>query len=148
MNQENESIGFLVVNVKTANGALPVENAYVSIYASSSLDQNGAPTTSSSDVIYNLTTDKNGKTPKVALHTKDKSLSLSPENSIPYESYNIFVSADGYYDTSFLNVPIFQGITALQGVNLIPLSEFASPNDYIPNSQRRYNETIANYRTN
>ncbi len=142
MNQENESIGFLIVNVKTANGALPVENAQVTVYGASELDANGAPTLSDSDVIYTLTTDRNGKTQKVALTTKDKNLSLTPDTKVPYESYNIFVTADGYYDSSYINVPIFQGITALQGVNLIPLSEFASPNDYIPNSQRRYNETM------
>ena len=140
MKQENESIGFLVVNTKTANGALPIENANVTIYGNSPLDENGAPALLDSDVIYNLTTDKNGKTPKVSLKTQNKNLSLSPENTLPYDTYNIFVSADGYYDNSYLNVPIFQGITSLQGVNLIPLSEFASPNDYIPNSQRSYNE--------
>lgn len=142
MNQENDSIGFLVVNVKTANGALPVENAHVTIYGISEIDGNGAPTISDSDIIYSLTTDKSGKTQKVALPTKDKSLSLSPDNKLPYEAYNVFVTSDGYYDSSYINVPVFQGITSLQGVNLIPLSEFASPNDYIPNSQRRYNETI------
>ncbi|MBO5338311.1 MAG: hypothetical protein J6A96_01275 [Clostridia bacterium] len=140
MKQENESIGFLVVNVKTANGALPVENANVTIYGSGKLDENGTPALLDSDIIFNLTTDRNGKTPKVSLHTKDRNLSLSPENTIPYDTYNIFVSADGYYDNSYLNVPIFQGITSLQGVNLIPLSEFSAPNDYIPNSQRSYNE--------
>ena len=140
MNQENESIGFLAVNVKTANGAIPVENAHVTVYGTSELDENGAPTLSDSDVIYTLVTDKNGKTTKVALPAKDKNLSLSPSNKAPYKTYNVFVTKDGYYDSSYINVPIFQGITSLQGVNLIPLSEFAAPNDYIPNSQRRYIE--------
>ena len=141
MNQENEGIGFLIVNVKTANGAFPLENAHVTIYGASELDQNGAPTLSDSDVIYSLTTDKNGKTQKVALPAKDKALSLSPENKTPYNTYNVFVTKDGYYDSSYINVPVFQGINSLQSVNLIPLTAFAAPNDYIPNSQRRYIET-------
>ncbi len=142
MNTQNESIGFLIVNVKTANGALPVENATVTIYASSPLDEGGAPTLLRSDVVYTLKTDRNGKTEKVALGTKNKELSLSPDNPIPYDSYNITVNADGYYDSSYLGVPIFQGVTSIQGVNLIPLSEFASPTDYIPNSQRQYKESM------
>lgn len=144
MNTQNESIGFLIVNVKTANGALPVEGASVTVYASNPLDGNGGASMLNSNIIYTLTTDQSGKTQKVALSTKNKDLSLTPDNPVPYESYNISVNADGFYDSSYLNVPVFQGVTSLQGVNLIPLSEFASPNDYIPNSQRQYKESSMN----
>ncbi len=140
MKIENESIGFLIVNVNTANGALPLEGARVTIYASSPTD--GANL--DSNIIYTLKTDKNGKTEKVALQTKSKELSLSSSNPIPYDSYNITVTRDGYYDSSYLGVPIFQGITSLQNASLIPLSEFASPTDYIPNSQRQYKENYPN----
>ena len=91
-----------------------------------------------------IKTDKNGKTEKVALQTKSKDLSLSSQNPFPYDSYNITVTSDGYYDSSYLGVPIFQGITSIQNASLIPLSEFASPNDYIPNSQRQYKESTPN----
>ena len=143
MNTQNDSIGFLIVNVKTANGALPVEGAHVTIYASP-IDESGNASMLNSNIVYTLTTDISGKTPKVALATKNKNLSLTPDNPIPYESYNIAVSADGFYDSNYLNVPVFQGITSLQGANLIPLSEFSSPNDYIPNSQRQYKESSMN----
>lgn len=141
MNNQSEEIGFLAVNVKTANGALPVENAIVSIYGVSLLDDAGAPTLSSSDVIFNLKTDKSGKTQTIALPSVSKELSLSAGNYKPYLGYNIYVTSDGYYDSTYLNVPVFQGITSLQEVILIPLSEFASPTDPIPNSQRRYIES-------
>ena len=144
MNQSNDSIGFLLANVKTANGALPIEGATVTIYGGSTLNQDGSPSFLRNNIIYTLKTDKNGKTEKVALSTKSKDLSLSPDNPIPYDSYNITVTADGFYDASYLGVPVFQGITSLQGANLIPLSEFASPNDYIPNSQRQYKESSMN----
>ncbi|MBO5092498.1 MAG: hypothetical protein J6C61_08460 [Clostridia bacterium] len=141
MNIQGDEIGFLTVDVKTANGALPVENAQVTIY-NSARDTEKDPSSLSSDVIYNLTTDRSGKTQKVALKTKSAQLSQSPDEKIPFMSYNISVNADGFYDNSYLNVPIFQGITSIQEVLLIPLSEFASPTDPIPNSQRQYLESI------
>lgn len=141
MNIQGDEIGFLTVDVKTANGALPVENAQVTIY-NSARDTEKDPSSLSSDVIYNLTTDRSGKTQKVALKTKSAQLSQSPDEKIPFMSYNISVNADGFYDNSYLNVPIFQGITSIQEVFLIPLSEFASPTDPIPNSQRQYLESI------
>lgn len=140
MVNENESIGFLTVAVKTANGALPIENASVVIYGHSELDENSVPLENPSDVIYSLKTNRNGLTERVALQTKPKELSEVPGNLYPYLSYNIFVTADGYYDSSYINVPIFQGINSLQPVNLIPLSEFSSPQDIVPNNGRSYNE--------
>ena len=142
MNNSNEEIGFLVVNVKTANGALPIENANVTIFANETPKENTGAALIDSDVIYNLKTDISGKTPKVALNTKSKSLSQSPENLFPYLTYNIYVTKDGYYDSTYLNVPIFQGVTSLQEADLIPLSEFASPTDPIPNSARQYKESM------
>ncbi|MBQ7907524.1 MAG: hypothetical protein IJ309_06070 [Clostridia bacterium] len=136
----DESIGFLTVAVKTANGALPIENASVAIYGHSELDENDIPNQNPSDVIYSLRTDRNGLTEKVALKTKPKELSEVPGNEFPYLGYNIFISADGYYDSAYVNVPIFQGVTSIQPVNLIPLSEFSAPNDIVPNDGRSYNE--------
>lgn len=144
MNTQNESIGFLIVNVNTANGALPVEDAMVTIYSSNMSSGSEENQFLESNIIYTLKTNKSGKTEKVALQTKSKNLSLSPMTPIPYDSYNITITADGFYDSSYLGVPIFQGITSLQNVSLIPLSEFASPNDYIPNSQRQYKESNFN----
>ena len=138
MINSSDEIGFLIVNVKTANGALPVEGASVTIYAN---EIKNDELLLDSDVIYNLKTDTNGKTPKVALKTKNKDLSLSYENSFPYLTYNVYVTKDGYYDSTYLEVPIFQGITSLQDADLIPLSEFASPTDPIPNSTRQYKES-------
>ena len=131
-----ESIGFLQVAVKSASGALPVENAQVSIYKYGKEEgaQNG-------DLIYSLITNENGLTSKVALETKDKKLSLAPGNINPYSTYNIYVRRDGYYDSSHLNVPIFQGITAIQPVELIPIIEYGSRDDDYPNANRRFNET-------
>ena len=140
MNIENDYIGFLTTIVSTANGALPIRNANVTIY-----ERGEGEEKSPSDVIYQLTTDISGRTEKVALNTKSKDLSTSPDNNLPFLSYDIYVNADGYYDASFFNVPIFQGISSLQNVHLIPLSEFSSFDDFVPNEGRFYSEATGKY---
>ena len=132
----SESIGFLVVEAKTANGALPVEGAKVSVYEYS---QNGDDTGGA--LLYSVLTDQDGKTVKLALGAKSKSLSMSPGNKNPFSVYNIIVEKEGYYDNSYINAPIFQGITSVQPVDLIPLLENAKPNDDFPNTTRRFVET-------
>ena len=142
MSTTNDKIGFLVVNVKTANGALPIENAQVTVFNALPAEAKDPTTLSKTDVIYTLKSDISGKTEKVALKTKDKELSQTPSSSYPYSNYNIFVNADGYYDSEFINVPIFEGITSLQNVYLIPVSEFSVPTDDIPIADRRYIESM------
>ena len=125
MNNENDSIGFLEVVVKTAGGALPLENARVSIY----------------EYLPENETGENGKTPRVALPTKDKSLSLTFGNKSPYTVYNIGVSKDGYYNNNYLKVPLFQGVSSIQPVELSPLYEYAQADDDFPDWGRRFVET-------
>jgi hypothetical protein len=138
MNMENltDDIGFLAVTVRTSNGALPIENAKVSIYEN--YENGGA--NSNGHLIYSLRTNEFGQTEKVALPTKSSSLSLEPGNFHPFTSYNIFVSSEGYFDSDVINVPIFQGITSLQPINLIPVSEFANPTDDVPFNDSRFVE--------
>ena len=137
MNLENEHIGFLEVVVKTANGALPIEGATVNIYEYTTRDEEARK----GNLLFSLFTDENGKAPKVALPAKDKALSQSYGNKIPYAAYNILVTKDGFYDNSYINVPVFQGVTSIQPVSLIPLAEYANPQDDYPSSSRRYIET-------
>ena len=132
MNRNTQNLGFLIVEAKTANGALPIENALVYIYKND---------TENNDVLYSLRTDNNGRTQKIALETKDKNLSMSPGNEIPFSTYNIVIRADGYYYSSKSNVPVFEGITSIQTANLIPLSEYADPNSQNPDSIGRYLNT-------
>ena len=140
MKNQNEDFGFLSVNVKTANGALPIENANVTVYSAPPPSLNNEPAMSETDVVYSLKSDRNGKTQTVVLKAKPADLSKTPDEKFPFLAYNILVTKDGYYDSTYLNVPIFQGITSLQDVYLIPLSEFSSPTDPVPNSSRQYQE--------
>ena len=137
MNSNNTDIGFLIVNARTANGAIPIENALVSIYENKK-GENGAM--ENGYLLYTLKTNSLGQTEKIALPTKSSSLSLVPGNDRPFYSYNVFVSSEGYFDSDVINAPVFQGITSIQPVNLIPLSEYSSPNDYSPSQDNRFVE--------
>ena len=134
---QNNDIGFLIVTVRTANGAIPIENALVSIYENKKGD-NGAM--ANGYLLYTLKTNSLGQTEKIALPAKSSSLSLEPGNNRPFYSYNIFVSSEGYFDSDIINAPVFQGITSIQPINLIPLSEYSSPNDYSPSQDNRFVE--------
>lgn len=136
MENLTDEIGFLAVTVRTSNGAIPIENAKVSIYENN--DNGGA--NSNGHLIYSLRTNNFGQTEKIALPTKSMSLSLEPGNLQPFTSYNIFVSSEGYFDSDVINVPIFQGVTSLQPINLIPVSEFANPTDDVPFYDSRFVE--------
>ena len=61
-----------------------------------------------------------GKTETVRLPAPNKALSLSPGNELPYSSYDVRVSKDGYLDSIFYDVPVFEGITSIQSVVLKP----------------------------
>ncbi|MBQ8393166.1 MAG: hypothetical protein IJX51_05270 [Clostridia bacterium] len=133
MNEATNAIGFLIVEAVTANGALPVADAMVHIFEYGEDDPD-----ISDDAIYSLRTDRSGRTDKLALEAKDKELSLSPDNTKPFSSYSIIVNADGYYESEKINIPIFQGITSIQAVNLIPLSEFSDPYSPTPDTLGRF----------
>lgn len=134
MNQE--SIGFLEVTAKTASGALPVEGAKVSIYEYLP-SEDGA----NGKLLYSIITDEDGRTPRLALGTKNKELSMTPGNKNPFSVYNISVEREGFYNNRYVNVPIFQGVTSIQPVELIPLSEYGLSDDDYPSNGRRFVET-------
>ncbi len=141
MENFDDAIGFLTVNVRTANGAIPIEGALVNIYKNLEIKNGNKDTTNANGhLIYSMRTNNSGQTEKVALPTKNANLSLSPGNIHPFMSYNVFASKEGYFDSDVINMPIFQGITSVQPINLIPLSEFANPNDDIPSSDSRFVE--------
>ena len=129
----NENIGFLEVAVKTADGALPVPDANVNIYEYLPVNREGEGGT----LLFSLRTDENGNTPRVALKTKSKALSMTPEGKDPYTTYSVTVTKDGFYDASYINTPVFEGITSVQPSFLIPVLEFSRGNDDLPISGRR-----------
>lgn len=107
--------GFLTVNSRTALGALPVRGARVHVTG------NGV------DAIFY--TDSSGATGKIVLPAPQPAASLTPEeDGAPFASYDIEVSADGYYTVLSRAVPVFPGITSVQNVNLIPVAAYGFEN--------------------
>jgi hypothetical protein len=57
---------------------------------------------------------------------------MSPGNGKGYESYGLTVTKEGYYRQEYVNVPIFEGITAIQTADLIPLPDNGQTDNAIP----------------
>ena len=117
---ENESFGYLLVKVSTARGAIPLENAYVSVRGT---------TAESSSIIYSLRTDSSGLTPRITLPTPPKSLSQAPNNSTPFSLWDIDVFSDGFITAHYMSVPVYPEITSIQAADLIPLPEGFAPSE-------------------
>ena len=113
--QNDQNYGRLVVRVSAASGAVPVSGATVIIRSS----QNEPPVT----VLASLITDESGLTEPILVVTPPVSESLSPGGRQPFAEISTEVSADGYFTSSNLNIPIYPGITSIQPVTLIPLPD-------------------------
>ena len=77
----------LRVLVTTALGALPLENAIVSV--STVPDESGMRT-----LLHSVTTDSGGMTPVMVLDTPPRSNSLNPDGGPPFAVYTVEISAD------------------------------------------------------
>lgn len=109
--------GYIVVNVFTARGALPIEGALVTIIGD---DKEGR------GVYATVRTNKNGNTPKIPLPAPCVEKSLKPDNLKPYATYIIEIDQDGYYSQSKISVSVFCGITSIQPAELSPIESYNS----------------------
>ncbi len=140
MNREIEpGYGYMIVRVTTARGAIPLEGAQVFV-------QNYLPegNEGKGDIIAAYKTGRSGLTERFALPAPPRALSMSPGNGKSYSTYNLTVSSEGYSTRSYINVPVFEGITAIQNVDMIPLSEngqtdrFAQKSNIFVESENQY----------
>ena len=116
--------GYLIVQVTTARGAIPLEGARVDIRSyedesTSSPDRRG-------DVVASLISGRDGNTVRIPLSAPPKAYAASPGNGRPYALYQAEVSMEGFFDQTYIGIPIFDGITAIQPAVLIPLPENGS----------------------
>ena len=129
-----DGMGYLIVRVFTAGGAIPLSGATVLVKSN---EENG----NRGDLIATLLTDRNGNTERIALPAPSRELSLSSGNIRPYATYNVEAYLDRYQQKDFYALPVFDGITSIQTVELIPLPENGRENNNDP-----YNVSI--YETN
>ncbi len=115
-NISDGSFGFLRFAVGSADNTIPQAGATVYVYTD---PENGSDGT----LLYTLVSNEDGLTDTVTLPTPPLSESFSPEYPKPYSTYNVFVTKNGFYPTEGRTVPLFPGITSIQPINLIPLSE-------------------------
>ena len=140
MNRElpMESEGYLVVHVTTARGSIPLEGASVSIRANED-----AESTPRADIFYATTTNRDGNTERITLSAPPRENSMSPSEVPPFSTYHLEVRREGYGMQSFVALPIFEGITAIQPVDLIPLSEDGTSNLLRPEDERFFENSPA-----
>ena len=107
----NDSEGRLLANVTAIRRLYPVPNAKVTIFEGD-LDN--------MQILDIAFTDDSGKTREFILPTPKKSLSLDSANTqLPYSLYGMMVQADGYIDNVHLNIPVFSGVTSIQGSDMM-----------------------------
>ena len=116
MNQNGS--GFLRVRVTEESGTLPIEGAVVRI-----TDYPAEGESDSGRLLYSLRSNADGLTPVVSLPAPPAGDSRVPGAAQPYAVYNISVTYDGYYPVEGVGVPVFDRVTAVQPVNLLPYSE-------------------------
>ncbi len=116
MNGNNalSEIGYLTVRVTTALGAIPLENAAVTVRGNE--DANAS-------VLYSLTTNSDGHTERIPLPAPPRANSETPYDNKPYATYSVDVFADGYLPLHLSNVPVFSSITSIQPAIMIPSAE-------------------------
>lgn len=112
MQNENADQGNLQVQVEAAVGAVPIENARVSISYS------GDP----ESTIEELQTNRIGRSEVVELAAPPLEYSLEPDQPQPYAEYTVRVEAAGYQSVDVSGVEIFSGVKAIQGIRLLPLT--------------------------
>ena len=133
-----DSVGYLVVHVTTARGAIPLEGAAVHIRSNEDAD-----TTPRADILYATTTNRDGNTERIPLAAPPRESSMSPSEVPPFSTYHLEVRREGYGMQSFIALPIFSGITAVQPVDLIPLSEDGTSNPLRPADETFYENSPA-----
>ena len=116
-NNKLTGTGYLIVRVTTASGAIPLEGAQVGIREYSPENEGGGK------FVAALVSGPDGNTEVISRPTHPKSESLVAGNAIPYSTYVAEVRLEGYSDQTFIGIPIFDGIVAIQPVNMIPLPE-------------------------
>ena len=110
--------GYLTVSVRTADGAIPLQNAVVIIRPGTSVYP-----AADDDIIAAFATDRSGLTPRIYLPAPPRSYSDSPGGPRAYAEYSVEVSKEGYGSNVYTDIPVFDGINSVQTAILIPLPD-------------------------
>lgn len=107
-----EGNGAIVVKATMANRAVPVANVRVLIW----------PDGGALHSAQVLITDENGTTQRFLVRAPSTSYSFEPfPPRTPYATMNIRVEKPGFRTKNFINVPVFDGQTSIQYVQMLPV---------------------------
>lgn len=116
MNETNpkstDSFGFLKFEVASGDGTIPIRDAVIYVY---DMPENEGK----ASLLFSLTTDADGQTKAITLPAPPILESLSPGMETPFYSYPIVVKKSGFVPIDGREVPVFPGITSIQGINMI-----------------------------
>ena len=101
--------GSLYFTLRTADSAFPVANAAVTLYS-----PDGAV------LGEDRITEESGISRKFFIDAPDRSLSLRPEEALPYSTVDARIEADGFYTFFVRGIQIFAGEESVLPAEMIP----------------------------
>ena len=107
--------GFVNVSVNTALGALPVQDAVVTLYV---MEPDG-----NEEALYHLITDISGKVPTMTLPVIYNPQDPSDSREYFFSTYNLRTKAIGYYTQNILDIRVFPNTATNFSVSLIPVMQ-------------------------
>lgn len=122
---DNSKIGYIEFQVYQNSplyGILPVANAKITV---------SKPIGNGYFVSKVIMTNSDGKTEPVPVPTVPGNLSLIPKNVRLYSTYNATVEAQNFLTTDVFDISVFEGVTSIQPINLIPNEGFNTINHQI-----------------
>lgn len=106
--------GTMKVQVTSAVGLIPVENARVTI------SYTGDP----ENTLEQISTNADGQSEVLTLAAPPLEYSMEPEQSQPYAEYTIDVEAEGYRPINIEGIDVFSGELSLQNVKMEPIEVY------------------------
>ncbi len=106
------SNGYITARAYMSSAQIPLENVAVTIVSSDGT------------AIAMRLTDRSGLTKPIAIPAPEKAESEAPEeNGRPFTDITLYAWKSGFEQVAAQNVQIFSGITTVQNLEMIPLSE-------------------------
>lgn len=112
--KDNPKTGYLIFQIYQDSplyGRMPVPNVKVTINGDL-----GDGTVMTKVFMSN----QDGKTEPIPLPTVNGAISLSPEAGKPYSTYNAVLETADFLSVNLSNIPIFDNVTSIQPVSLVP----------------------------
>ena len=106
------STGYIQVRAYTSNAQYPLKNVAITV------------TSQDGTAIAMRLTDRSGKITPIPIPVPERSESQSPDPAErPFSIVNLYARKAGYEQIEVENLQVFAGVTTLQELELVPLSE-------------------------